>query len=76
MTSIAKTFEHFFDRTHRSIATILTDYGQGRYEAQTESGDKLILNGKANVGDKVFYDIHSKKILEQAPNVTFVDIPV
>lgn len=76
MTSLATTFEHFFDRTNQSIATVLTDYGQGRYECQTEAGHKLILTGQANVGDKVFYDVYQKKIIEQAPNITFVDIPV
>lgn len=76
MTNIAKDFEGLWKKEHRSVATILTDYGQGRYEAQTEAGYKLIVTGSATVGEKVFYDVRTKKVLEQAPDVTFFDIPV
>ncbi|PID62001.1 MAG: hypothetical protein CR974_03890 [Gammaproteobacteria bacterium] len=76
MTDIAKAFENFFADERRSIATILSDYGNGHYEAQTETGHKLILLGNANVGDKVFYGVESKRILEQAPNIPFVEILV
>lgn len=76
MTNIAKDFEHFFKREHRSIATIITDNGNGNYEAQTESSVRLIIKGDASVGDKVFYDVKTRRILEKAPNVTWLDVEV
>lgn len=76
MTNFNNFFAPLYQKTRRSVATILTDYGQGRYEAQTEAGNKLVLKGQASVGDKVFFDANTKRILEQAPNVVFSDIPV
>lgn len=76
MTNIAKDFEHFFKREHRSIATIITDNGNGNYAAQTEDGKPLIIKGDAAVGDKVFYEVKTRRILEKAPNVAWVDVEV
>ncbi len=76
MTDIAKAFDNFFEHEHRAIATILQNYGAGRYEAQTVAGNRLIINGEATVGDKVFYDTKTKRILDKAPDVEFFDIPV
>ncbi|PIE46396.1 MAG: hypothetical protein CSA44_00095 [Gammaproteobacteria bacterium] len=61
MTNFNNFFAPLYQKTRRSVATILTDYGQG---------------GQASVGDKVFFDANTKRILEQAPNVVFSDIPV
>lgn len=78
MINIAKTFDTLYSNevTHRDIATITAAKTLGNYEAQTESGDNIIINGDANVGDKVFYDIRTRKILAKAPNVVFHDVPV
>ncbi|PIE81081.1 MAG: hypothetical protein CSA10_01410 [Cardiobacteriales bacterium] len=76
MTNFNDFFAPLYKKTQRSVATILTDYGQRRYLAQTEAGNKLVLTGQASVGDKVFFDANTKKILEQAPSIVFSDIPV
>lgn len=77
MTNIAKDFEHFFKREHRSIATITADNGSGNYQADIQGGSALILKGTGvSVGDKVFYDVKTRQIIEKAPNVTWLDVPV
>lgn len=77
MTNLNDFFSPLYKKTHTGVAAITADLGTGRYAAQTEAGESLVLTGTGvNVGDKVFYDARTRAILAQAPSVVFVDILV
>lgn len=62
----------------RVLAKITAPKGTGAYQAQTASGDgHLILYGTGyTVGQQVFYDMDTLRILEVAPDLKVVTIRV
>lgn len=63
-----------------SIATVLSELDNNCYELQTEGGHKFIGRDensvKPAVGSKVFYNQNNLAIIEPAPNIPIIDIPV
>lgn len=69
-------FKQIFTAQARDIAEITGQRGGGKVTAKTLSGHFIVLTGEMATGKKCYYDKNSNRILSEAPNVTFVDIPV
>lgn len=62
---------------HRAVAKLTVKKAQG-YLAQTTAGKQPIaLKGNGyEIGQTVFYDTQTAQILETAPDLSVIDIPV
>lgn len=72
--SILQQLRNALNQEQRSIATITGKSGDGKCTAKTQAGANLILIGAAEVGQRVFYDVRSGRILGDAPKVEITDI--
>ena len=69
-------FNALFKRQTRSIAKITRQNGIN-YIAQTDAGNEITLSGNGySVGDKVYYDRQTGRILDTAPNLEMVELVV
>ena len=74
--NIYSQFSALFNREHLAVAKISADMGGGSWAAKTQGGRDIVLTGSAAVGEGVFYDLNTRKITGQAPNLPVIDIAV
>lgn len=60
----------------KSIALITGQRSGGLLVAQTESGASILLKGEMDTGKKVYYDMTTSRVLEEAPNVNYSEYGV
>ena len=69
-------FNAIFNSEERAFAKITGVKPDGMLIATTPTGVVVLLQGKADIGKNVFYDRVTSKVLEEAPNVTFIEYGV
>ncbi len=76
--NVLQQFNAIFKREKRAVAKLVVQNPDGSWEARTSSGNQPIrLIGQGyTVGQTVFYDVITRKILEVAPDVIVVDLIV
>lgn len=74
--NINAVFKALFNSQELAVAKITTNNGDGTFGAETQSGHGLLLKGTAAVGQMVFYDMRTRTITGQAPDIGMTDIPV
>ena len=74
--NISNVFKALVNPQQIAVAKITTDQGGGTYQAETQGGRVLLLKGNASVGQMVFYDMRTRAITGQAPNISVIDIAV
>lgn len=63
-------------RHQQGVAQITGDLGGGAWAARSQGGSNLVLSGQAAIGNKVFYDIKTNKILSQAPDLRLIELGI
>lgn len=63
-------------REQRGVAKITGELGGGSWRARSQSGGHLVLYGETAVGQSVFYDTLSGRVLGQAPDLQVLDLSV
>ena len=78
MMNLLQQFQAVFRSEKRSVARLVVQNPDSSWEARTSSGNQPIrLTGQGyTVGQMVFYDIITHKILEIAPDVVVVELVV
>ena len=74
--NISNVFKALVNPQQIAVAKITADQGDGSYQAETQGGRVLLLKGSATVGQMVFYDMRTRTITGQAPNISMTDIAV
>lgn len=74
--NLTAVFKQIIGKPELSVATITGDRGGGAWAAETVSGVVVTLNGQAEIGKKVFYDMRTHKIVGEAPNLAVKDVVV
>lgn len=71
-------FQAIFNRERRGVAKLVVQNLDGTWEARTSSGNAPIrLTGQGyEVGQNVFYDMTTRRILETAPNIQVIELQV
>lgn len=71
-------FQAIFQREKRAVAKLVVQNQDGTWEARTSSGNAPIrLTGVGyEVGQNVFYDMSTRRILETAPNIQVIELQV
>lgn len=79
MSEFTDALNDYFGHEHRAVAAITEKQDTG-YTAKTIMGDHAILliasSSDYAVGDNVFYDVRTRKILGKAPSKAWADIGV
>ena len=76
MTNLYQNLTALLNREQRGIAKITGDLGGGSWAAQTQSGGNIVLSGQASLNQHVFYDIHTNRIISQAPDAAVLELGV
>lgn len=74
--NISNVFKALVNPQQIAVAKIMADQGGGSFQAETQGGRVLLLKGSATVGQMVFYDMRTRAITGQAPNISMTDIAV
>lgn len=76
--NVLQQFQAIFKREKRAVAKLVVQNPDGTWEARTSSGNQPIrLTGTGyEVGQTVFYDVPTRKILETAPNVVVIEMDI
>ena len=74
--NISNVFKALVNPQQIAVAKITADEGGGTYQAETQGGRVLLLKGSASVGQMVFYDMRTRIITGQAPDISMTDIAV
>lgn len=76
--NVLQQFNAIFKREKRAVAKLVVQNPDGSWEARTSSGNQPIrLTGQGyEVGQNVFYDVPTHKILDTAPSVVVIDMEV
>ena len=64
------------DRKSTGVAKITGHLGGNAWAAQSQTGGNLILTGEAEAGGRVFYDQHTNRITDRAPDLAVTDLPL
>ena len=75
MIDIKQQFSQLFEPQALAIAKIVAPKGN-KWQATTAGGQTVFLTGSAEVGKSFYYNILTHKIIEPAPSVAVVDIPL
>lgn len=74
--NLLKQFQDLIGKETLGIATLEQERAPNYWQAQTEAGAIIYINGEGKAGDKIFYDWHTLKIIGRAPKINFTDIPL
>lgn len=74
--SLYKQLKQLTDAQEIGIARVDGQRGGGIVVASTEAGNTVLLKGAMETGKKCYYDRRSNKIISEAPDISFLDLPV
>lgn len=73
--NLTQQFADLFEPQQIAVATITAEYGS-KWIGRTMGGETITLTGQASVGSRVYYKVQTRQIIEPAPNVATVEVPV
>ena len=73
--NIAWQFADLFEPQQVAVARIVSAYGS-KWIANTMGGDAVVLTGQGEIGQSVYYSVNKHQIIEPAPSVAVVEMPV
>lgn len=74
--NLLSQFQQIFSENPKGYATITGVKSDGTLIATTQTGAVVLLQGKAQVGQAVFYDRVNNKVVDDAPTVVFKEFGV
>ena len=74
--NLYQQFNSRFAANPRGTAKIISNRGGGVGVAQTPNGTEIMLQGSAEVGKTVYYNMGSREILSEAPSISYSEFGV
>ena len=74
--NLLSQFQQIFSENPRGYASITGVKSDGTLIATTQTGAVVLLQGKAQVGQAVFYDRVNNDVVDDAPTVVFREFGV
>lgn len=74
--NLLSQFQQIFNTEERAFAKITGVKPDGMLIATTPTGAVVLLTGSVDIGKNVFYDRVTSRVLDEAPNVTFIEYGV
>ena len=74
--NLLSQFQQIFNQEERAFATITGVREDGKLIATMPTGAVVLLTGNVDIGKNVFYDRVTSRVLDEAPNVTFIEYGV
>lgn len=74
--NLLSQFQQIFNQEERAFAKITGVKPDGMLIATTPTGAVVLLTGSVDIGKNVFYDRVTSRVLDEAPNVTFIEYGV
>lgn len=73
---ILKQFNDLIAPKKQQAARVIAQKGADAFVAETPAGLIVVITGTTQVGQHVYYDDYTKRIIGQAPAVAWTGIPV
>ena len=74
--NLLSQFQQIFSENPRGYASVTGVKSDGTLIATIQTGAVVLLQGKAQVGQAVFYDRVDNKVVDDAPDVVFKEFGV